>query len=115
MFFRTGQLALFGCKFGLGGSQAGETDPLIQILRRFDRMNLNSGCARLPDRLVQLQPRRDVVGEVVLVGEDDSKRRSVFNGYASTLRLVWHHWMSSVSQNASLISKPMLKHDESSN
>lgn len=110
---RTGQLSFGSRQLSIGGCHAGEPDALVQILRGFCRRGLDSRCTRLSNGLVQSQSRLDIAGEAVLVGEDDTESCSVFDCLASALRLVRHHRMSRVAQDASLPLEPVLNNNES--
>ncbi|KAI3485392.1 hypothetical protein L1887_51315 [Cichorium endivia] len=49
----------------------------------------------------------DVVGKVVLLRKDDAERSGVLDGLASTLRLVGHHGVRSVAEDARLLLVPV--------
>ena len=68
--------------------QAREPDSLIQVLRGPNTSLLDPGSSPLSDPFVDSKASFHVVGEPVLIREDDAERCSIFDGLARPLSLM---------------------------
>ena len=65
--------------------QARESDSLVQVLRGSETSLLNPGGSTLPDLLVHREANLHVIGEAVLIREDDAECCSIFDGLTRAL------------------------------
>lgn len=84
----TRQPALGGRERHIVRCQAREPNSFVQVLHRSSASLLDSGCSLLSDLLIHGKPGLHVFGEVVLVREDNTKRRSIFDSLTCPLGLM---------------------------
>lgn len=123
----TRQPALGGRERHIVRCQAREPNSFVQVLHRSSASLLDSGCSLLSDLLIHGKPGLHVSGEVVLVREDNTKRRSIFDSLTrplglmrligpQSLRVLFmervgvtrRHWVRCIPQNAHLALIPIL-------
>ena len=68
--------------------QAREPNSFVQILRSPETSLLDPGGSHFPDLLVHSKAGFHVVGEAVLIGEDDAECCGIFDGLTRPLRLM---------------------------
>lgn len=84
----TSQLALSGRERRIMRRRAREPDTLVQVLRRSCTRLLDSGGSLLPEFLVQNNANLYVIGETILVRENDAGCSSIFDSQAGSLGLM---------------------------
>ena len=123
----TGQTSFLSCEGYIFRCQGRKPNSLLHVLHGFRTGLLDPSSSLLPDLLVDREPTLYVVGEVVLVGEDDAERGSILDCLTRSLglkRLIvqesqvtpfWNgrvgvthqHWVCGVAHNAHFTLVPI--------
>jgi len=69
--------------------QTREPSSLVQVLHCSGASSLDPGCSLLSDLLIHGKSSLRVIGEAVLIREDDTERRSIFDSLTCPLGLMW--------------------------